>query len=117
MADEKKKGIIYEVLNEVKSLDRERSSDGLMHLSGVFGVCGVRNNNQRVYETKNYAKMVESMQERLKKAPIAGELEHPQTMNITTENISHRIDSIKIDGSWYRKDIGYKFFLSENKED
>ena len=46
MADEKKKGIIYEVLNEVKSLDRERSSDGLMHLSGVFGVCGVRNNNQ-----------------------------------------------------------------------
>ena len=97
MADEKKKGIIYEVLNEVKSLDRERTSDGLMHLSGVFGVCGVRNNNQRVYETKNYAKMVESMQERLKKAPIAGELEHPQTMNITTENISHRIDSIKID--------------------
>ena len=91
-----KKGIIYETLNEVKSLTIERN-DGFMHLSGVFGVCGVRNNNQRVYETKNYAKMVESMQERLKKAPIPGELEHPQTMNITTENISHRIDSIKID--------------------
>ena len=92
-----KKGIIYETLNEVKSLDRERTSDGLMHLSGVFGVCGVRNNNQRVYETSNYKKMVESMQNRLKKAPIPGELEHPQTMNITTENISHRIDNIQID--------------------
>ena len=92
-----KKGIIYETLNEVKSMEIQRTNDGFMHLSGVFGVCGVKNNNQRVYETKNYAKMVESMQQRLKKAPIPGELEHPQTMNITTENISHRIDSISID--------------------
>lgn len=92
-----KKGIIYETLNEVKSMDMQKSNDGFMHLSGVFGVCGVRNNNQRVYETRNYAKMVESMQARLKKAPIPGELEHPQSMNICTENISHRIDSISID--------------------
>ena len=92
-----KKGIIYETLNEVKSMDMQKSNDGFMHLSGVFGVCGVRNNNQRVYETRNYAKMVESMQARLKKAPIPGELEHPQSMTICTENISHRIDSISID--------------------
>ena len=88
-----KKGIIFETLNEVKSLNI-KEDDGFLHLSGV---CGVRNNTQRVYETKNYAKMVESMQERLKKAPIPGELEHPSSMNITTENISHRIDSISID--------------------
>ena len=92
-----KRGIIYETLNEVKSMDIQKSGDGFMHLSGVFGVCGVKNNNQRVYETKNYAKMVESMQQRLKKAPIPGELEHPQSMTICTENISHRIDSISID--------------------
>lgn len=91
-----KKGLIYETLNEVKSLDI-RKEDGMMHLSGIFGVCGVRNNNKRVYEMNNYKKMVESMQGRLQKAPIPGELEHPQTMNITTENISHRIDSISID--------------------
>lgn len=92
-----KKGLIFETLNEVKSMEMNKTNDGFMHLSGVFGVCGVKNNNQRIYEHNNYKKMVESMQERIKKAPIPGELEHPQTMNITTENISHRIDSIKID--------------------
>ena len=92
-----KKGLIFETLNEVKSMKIDKSNDGFMHLSGVFGVCGIKNNNQRIYEHNNYKKMVEAMQERIKKAPIPGELEHPQTMNITTENISHRIDSIKID--------------------
>lgn len=89
--------LIYETLNDVKSMDVKKSNDGLMHLSGVFGVCGVKNNNHRIYEHSNYAKMVANMQERIKKAPIPGELEHPQTMNITLENISHRIDSISID--------------------
>lgn len=92
-----KKGLIYETLNDVKTMDVQKSNDGFMHLSGVFGVCGVRNNNNRVYEMKNYRSMVEGMQQRIKKAPIPGELEHPQSMNMTLENISHRIDSISID--------------------
>lgn len=92
-----KKGLIYETLNDVKTMDVKKTNDGFMHLSGVFGVCGVRNNNNRVYEMKNYKSMVEGMQKRTEKAPVPGELEHPQSMNMTLENISHRIDSIKID--------------------
>ena len=88
--------IIYETLNDVKTLKVQKDNN-LMKLSGCFGQCGVRNNNARIYETKNYAKMVENMQARIAKAPIPGELEHPSTMNITLENVSHRIDSIQID--------------------
>ena len=90
--------LIYEALNDIKDMKIEKKSNGLMTLSGVFGVCGVRNNNQRVYETANYTKMVTEMQERIKAdGGIPGELEHPQMMNITLENISHKITEINID--------------------
>lgn len=89
---------IYETLNGVSEMSHKKTDDGLMTLSGVFGVCGVRNNNKRVYETANYSKMVTEMKKRIEEeGGIPGELEHPQMMNITLENISHKITDINID--------------------
>lgn len=92
-----KQCIIYETLNSVRDVQISKA-DGLMTLSGVFGVCGIRNRNKRVYETANYSAVLNEMKDRIKKdGGIPGELEHPQTMNITLENISHKITDVNID--------------------
>lgn len=91
------KHIIFETLNDVKQLTTQRGSDGLMRLSGTFGVCGVKNNNQRIYVKENYSKMVQQLKNKIANEGCPGELEHPNTMNITLENISHKIDDINID--------------------
>ena len=91
----KKKGIIYETLGSTAGLQvMESRNPNEVRLSGVFGVCGIKNGNNRIYEKANYGKMVSLMQERMKGEAVLGELEHPNTMNITLENVSHKIEEI-----------------------
>ena len=90
------KCMVFETFADVKSLKRD-TQNGLMTMSGVFGVCGVRNNNGRVYEKSNYGKMVQRIKERIERdGAIPGTLEHEQTMNVSLENISHKVVDISI---------------------
>lgn len=92
--------LIFETLNGVNEMHAQKNTSGMMTLSGIFGVCGVKNNNHRIYETTNYSKMVSEMQKRIQQeGGIPGELEHPQNMNITLENVSHKITDINIDAN------------------
>lgn len=85
---------IYETLGSVSKM-KATSEGGLMTLSGVFGECGVRNRNNRVYEKSNYGKMVEEMKQRISEdGGVLGELEHPDKMTVTLENVSHKITDI-----------------------
>ena len=91
-----KKGIICETLGSTDKLQLNESKNGEVRLSGVFGVCGVRNNNKRVYEKKNYGACVTEMQHRIVSEGVLGELEHPQSSNINLNNVSHKIESIEM---------------------
>ena len=90
--------MVYETLGKVSDLQVLESATGKneVRLHGVFGVCGVRNNNRRVYNKQNYGMMVEALQNVIATEGCPGELEHPNTMNITLENVSHKIESIEM---------------------
>lgn len=85
---------IFETV-KVKPLKINESEDGLMHLQGLFGETGTRNRNGRVYDKANYGEMVEQLQEQVQ-AGLLGELEHPYSLQIDLNNVSHKINSIQM---------------------
>lgn len=90
--------MLFETLGRVSDLTIQESknpSEGV-RLSGVFGVCGVKNQNNRIYDKANYASMVESLQKVIATEGCPGELEHPNNFNINLENVSHKIESIEM---------------------
>lgn len=90
--------MVFETLGKVSDLqiqEGQNKAEG-MRLSGVFGVCGVKNSNNRIYDKANYAQMVEALQQTIKTEGCPGELEHPNSMNINLENVSHKIESIQM---------------------
>ena len=91
-----KKCLIFETLGKVADMRIVESKNNEMRLTGVFGVTGIKNQNNRIYDRKNYSDMVESLQQIIATEGCPGELEHPNSMNINLENVSHKIESIQM---------------------
>ena len=93
-----KKCLVYETLGNITEMKVKESLDNgkEIRLSGVFGVCGIKNGNNRIYSKENYGQMVESLQKTIATEGCLGELEHPNSFNINLNNVSHKIESIEM---------------------
>lgn len=93
-----KKCLVFETMNNITSSMEivESENPKEVRLTGVFGVAGVKNNNNRIYDKQNYGMMVESLQRVISTEGCLGELEHPNSMNINLNNVSHKIESIEM---------------------
>lgn len=89
------------ILPERKPLIVENDSQsGFMYLKGLFLEGESQNHNGRVYPLHEIEKAVNNIQERIKsKGPIAGELDHPEGLNINFDRISHLITDMRVDGN------------------
>lgn len=94
----KKNCLVYETLGNINEMKvKESINNGSeIRLSGVFGVCGIKNGNNRIYSKDNYGQMVESLQKTIMSEGCLGELEHPNSMNIDLNNVSHKIESVEM---------------------
>lgn len=92
-----KKCLVYETLGNITAMKvKESLVNNEIRLSGVFGVCGIKNGNNRIYSKENYGQMVESLQKTIATEGCLGELEHPNSMNINLNNVSHKIESVQM---------------------
>lgn len=80
----------------------EESTSGTkdVWLSGIFMQADIRNRNGRNYPLSEIANAVSGAQNAIKSHNgIMGELDHPQTLTINLDRVSHIITELKMDGS------------------
>ena len=79
----------------------ESSSDGKnTWLSGVFMQSTIKNRNGRVYPINEISEAVKIATQRIKETNgIFGELDHPQTLNINLDRVSHVITEFHMNGN------------------
>lgn len=93
--------LIEELSPSQAGLITENTQDGkTTYLSGVFMQADLKNRNGRIYPMSELTTAVTSAQQRIKESKgIFGELDHPQTLTINLDRISHVITELAMDGT------------------
>lgn len=93
--------LIEELMPSQAGLITESSSDGKnTWLSGVFMQSTIKNRNGRVYPINEISEAVKIATQRIKETNgIFGELDHPQTLNINLDRVSHVITEFHMNGN------------------
>jgi hypothetical protein len=77
----------------------KQEDSGAYVLEGCFGEIDKLNRNNRIYTESEYLPQIESLQAKIKSSKLLGELDHPQTFDISLKNVSHIIEELS-----YNKD-------------
>lgn len=93
--------LIEELMPSQAGLITESSTDGKnVWLSGVFMQSTIKNRNGRVYPLTEISEAVNTAVQRIKESNgIFGELDHPQTLTINLDRVSHVITEVFMKGN------------------
>jgi len=97
-----KSQLLIESLNPTAcNLIQEAAVDGKnCFLSGIFMQAEAKNRNGRVYPLTEMLRAVETANQMIKEQNgIFGELDHPQTLTINLDRISHVITELRMEGN------------------
>lgn len=99
------KARLYEYINFDKAhaqvLEESNNVGGKdLCMKGIFIQGDIRNQNQRIYPTREIARAVNEMTKKINATNgIFGEADHPEELNINIDRISHVITEAWIDGN------------------
>lgn len=93
--------LVEELLPDECKLITESAPDGKnMWLSGIFMQASIKNRNGRLYPINELATAVKSAAARIKEQNgLLGELDHPQTLTINLDRVSHVITEMRMEGN------------------
>lgn len=83
------------------NLITESQKDGKdLYLKGVFLQGEAQNRNGRFYPKSEIERAVDKLNESIMNGqPVLGHLDHPETLEVKLESVSHRIDQIAMEGN------------------
>lgn len=85
--------------DESHMIQETSKADGCLYMNGIMMQGGIKNRNGRVYPVQEIQNAVTSAQDRIKQHNgIFGELDHPNTLNINLDRVSHVITEMRMDG-------------------
>jgi hypothetical protein len=92
--------ILIEDLNPVQASLCEQRRGNDLFLNGIMMQAELVNGNGRKYPLAEIARAVEDAQKKIKEGNyIMGELNHPDTLTINLDRVSHAITEIRMDGN------------------
>jgi hypothetical protein len=83
---------ILERQNSILEAKRSDSDDYV--LEGIAAVFGQENNNNRIYEEREYLPHLEYLRDKIAQNRLVGELDHPEKFDVSLKNISHIITDL-----------------------
>ena len=93
--------LIEELTPSVAGIIQESSTDGKnLWLNGIFMQAEIVNRNNRKYPFNEISGAVQSMIQRINETKgILGELDHPNTLQIGLDRVSHKITNVRMEGN------------------
>jgi len=92
--------LIREEIETVQVITEESNGKKTFHITGPFLQGDIKNRNGRIYESKILAKEVARYNEQyINKSRAMGELGHPDGPTVNLDRVSHKITSLKQEGS------------------
>ena len=92
--------LIREEIEAVQVITESNNGKKTFHIEGTFLQADIKNRNGRIYESRILAKEVNRYNEQyISKNRAMGELGHPDGPTVNLDRVSHKITSLKQEGS------------------